>query len=172
MAEIEITEDKGIWPVMTALLDCLQEEFETRALGPISILGILPGDAIAVKVGFDDDDCLQVWVRMVQSYVSAQFPQQETVRTNIHSPMAYRLEVGAIRCVSVGEEDGNGPTSEEMFNEARLQMADMAALKQAICTCLKTVSKRDYQLDVYTPFPYQGGVAGGSWDVLVGSVLR
>lgn len=169
----DITEDKGIWPVMTAMLSCLQSEFTARGLGPIAILGVLPGDAIAVKVGLNgEDDCLQVWVRMVQAYVAPQFPQQETVKINLHSPMAYRLEVGAVRCVSVGSEDGEGPSIEEMFNETRKQMADMVALRQAICVCLRDVSKRDFQLDVYTPFPYQGGVAGGSWDVLVGGARR
>jgi hypothetical protein len=58
--------------------------------------------------------------------------------------MAFVLEVAVARCLNTNiDENGHifgadgGPLlPETIFEDARAQMADMAALRKAICTCL------------------------------------
>lgn len=170
MADLEnLREDAGAWPVMEALLGCLEAEFTKSKLGPISFLTIFPGNDVSVYIGGEnvsDDACLQVWVRLSQGYPSVQFPQPEVIRANVQRPLAYELEIGALRCMSVGESDGEGAEAAEHLEAARLQLADMTAMKRAICQCLKDL-ERVYVLESYDPTGPLGGIVGGTWGVLV-----
>lgn len=167
-----VREDSGVYPVTTALLGCLQTEFQESGLGTPDVLTVLPGQDIAVYIGFGDDGeplanmCLQVWVRLSSAFVSVNFPTQDTTHPNTQRPLAFELEVGAIRCMSVGDEDGEGAAPEDLLAAARLQMADMAAMKRAICQCLQ-IARRNYLLEDYAPQGPLGGIVGGSWSVIV-----
>lgn len=172
VGEDGVREDVTIYPVTTALLGRLQTEFEGAGLGTPDFLTVMPGQDVSIYIGFDEkaDDspggCLQVWVRLSSAFISVNFPQQDTTHPNSIKPAAFELEIGAVRCTSVGNEDGEGASQEDLLAASRLQMADMAAMKRAICGCLKDLD-RTYLLEDYAPQGPLGGIVGGSWGVMV-----
>lgn len=144
----DYTEDVMIWPTMVDLLGCAEASLEAAGR-PAGKSTIQYGAEIpALDMGDDCDAFL--WVRLVDAFPSQQFPNQDIapVVAGTRITMAFQLEVGVARCVSVtgavlGEDettmfrDAQPIPPETIFEDARAQMADMAALRRAICSCLK-----------------------------------
>lgn len=158
--------DTMILPLMAGLLGAIAAELQKRELEPVGDMGIRPGEQTAfdyVGVG-NDDECSQAWVRLVSGAPTNSFPDQNGTVVQWNK-MAFNLEVGLMRCVPTGEPN-NPPSLEEYYAAADDQLADMAAMRTAICNYLHRVP-RDFVLGIYTPYGPMGGVAGGSWQVQV-----
>ncbi len=164
MSDDGIREDRTIWPVMTAMAGCLEAEFEKSGLGGIDKMLLWPGADITDLRG--DGGCVQAWVRLNQEYPSTNFPNQDTTHPGTQWPLAIEIVVGVAHCVSIGDDPREGPTPEEVFNDTRLQLAYMSAMRRAICTCLNA-EKKVYILEDYTPSGPLGGTVMGEWAVLV-----
>lgn len=155
------TEDDVIWPLMVQLSQCLCEEIEARGLLPGDCFcGILPGDQATW-----DYSTGMAWVRLVDSYPSTVFPTANTTpRASCSASLVATLEVGLLQCAPQMGPDGSPPTQAEQFEAARLQIAGMRAMQQAIACCdLPIVT-----LGSYTPNGPLGGLVGGTWNINVG----
>lgn len=142
----EYTEDVMVWPTMKDLLGCTEAELIDvgRPAGKSTIQ--YGADIPALDMGDECDGFL--WVRLVDAFPSKQFPNADLTPNpaGVRTAMAFQLEVAVARCVQVmgtTEEggsffaDGQPIPPETIFEDARAQMADMAAIRRAICKCLK-----------------------------------
>lgn len=146
MGDEDYREDVMVWPTMKELLACAEATLVDfgRPVGKSTIQ--YGSDIPVMELGEECDGFL--WVRLTDAYPSTQFPNPDQFPTppGQRIVMAFQLEVAVARCVSVAgtvEENGtlfsNGEPlpPEVIFEDARAQMADMAALRKAICSCLK-----------------------------------
>jgi hypothetical protein len=80
-----------------------------------------------------------------------------------------QIEAGAGHCSVQWElgEDAQPPTEEEYAADTELSLAEMTAVRVAICNYLNS-TKRQYVMGGYTPIA-QGGIIGGLWNVTVES---
>lgn len=171
-------EDTTVYPVMIELAACLCAEIAASELPTPCFCGVLPGSTVSLDYCGGDScegECGgQAWVRPVDIYPSAVFPNPDVTPTNCNSPLAFRLEVGIGRCVPMGHNNPVGgytpPTVDEQLAAARLQMADMAAMRRAIQCCMAGNENLDYVLESYTPLIPQGGCGGGSFTVVIRSL--
>lgn len=139
----DYTEDVMVWPTMKELLACGEAELLSvgRPVGKSTIqYGAEPP---ALDMGDECDGFL--WVRLIDAFPSSQFPNQDVDPAQGRITMAFQLEVAVARCLNTqtsedGEIfglDGQPLRPEAIFEDARAQMADMAALRKAICKCLR-----------------------------------
>lgn len=168
-----VVEDDLAYPIMLELVGCLAASLEERGLKTPCFIGLVPGDSQYLACGeCDDGRCGSAWVRLQAEYPSRNFPAQDQDAVKCNGRMAYVLEVGVLRCVPTISADGTGPDVAEQLESTRIQMADKAAIKAAIC-CLGTKQLKSkplvYSLGQYSPTPFQGGCGGGFWTVTVGS---
>lgn len=163
----DFVEDRTAYPVLIQLAACLEEEIQKRRLPKPNFSGVLPGSMALIEYcGFADDECGgQAWTRQVNEFASTTFPEPD-VRALCTSPMAFTIEVGVVRCIGVGDDDGSPLTMAEQLAATRLQLADKAAARAAIQCC---VGKMDlqYNLGEYTPYGPEGGCVGGFWTITV-----
>lgn len=155
-------EDDAIWPIMVQLEQCLCETLEERGLRPGNCFcGILPGDSPS----WDYSEGM-AWVRLIDAYPSTTFPSANTTpRVSCGAMLVATLEVGLLQCAPMLGPGGELPTEIDQFESARLQIAGMRAMQQAIACC-------DLDLVVlgsYTPTGPQGGLVGGTWQINVGA---
>jgi hypothetical protein len=129
-----------------------------------------PGEPAFDFIGSDCDECDgELWVRLVNAYVShTRFPTEEDGPLTIANPkIAYVLEVGTVRAMAETTDDQANPTTVAALEAgAEKALADMAAIRRAICKCLGD-AKRTYVLGSYTPYGPQGFAIGGWWQVTV-----
>lgn len=139
--------------------DCVCAELATTGAGPLCWCGLAPGAAVAWDHcgDCDNDVCGIAWVRLDQMYPSTQFPTP-IVEMRCRSPLAYRIEVGAIRCMPVAVDGGSLPP-ERLAEVTIAQVADAAAMYRAM-QCCEAVRVAP---EIYTPRGPQGGCVGGLW---------
>jgi hypothetical protein len=163
---VTVTNDVHAWPVVQALIAALVEEYVDSELEAPAWAGSLPG-ALATLDG--STECGgQTWVRISSAFPSVDFPTADGTRAQARGTWGYRpafvLEVGTVRCVSVesDEEENEAPTPAQTLEETRVQLADMAAMRRAICKVMKEQG-RAFVLGNYAPYGPQGAIAGGTW---------
>jgi hypothetical protein len=77
------------------------------------------------------------------------------------------VEVGVARCLpTVGDRQGSPPEDQDLFNTARLQLADMAAMRRAILCCFAG-GDVDHVLGNFDPGLSMGGCLISSWTLTV-----
>lgn len=176
------TEDLIAWPIMVKLAGCVCTTLADRKLPGTCRCSVVPGPMAVMdqcgacsKTG--GDSCGgQAWVRLVNEYPSSTFPSADQTESNCDSPTAYQLEVGIARCLPIGTGNSisgyKAPTTEQLLDATRLQMADKAAMKAAIKCCLASDDEDDltYILGTYQPMQVTGDCGGGFWTVTVWSV--
>lgn len=165
----DFREDTVIMPVLSELATCLCEEIVASGLPETCFCGIYPGGEVPFDhcVNCGQTKCGQAWVRLVTVYPSSAFPQQdEGIDGGLcSSPLAFRVEVGILRCAPMPDQKGNPPGVEENYGAAFLQMADMQAMRRAMECCLGD-SKRRHFVENYTPVT-AGGCVGGIWTMVL-----
>jgi hypothetical protein len=116
-----------------------------------------------VPIDFCEECAGQGWVRLATSFPSDDFPEPNA-GTSVYGygSMAYSLEVGIARPHDV-PDDGEPLSPEQRAETTRLQMADMSAMRRAICRCL---ARREFVLGSYESLRL-GGVIDGRWPVTV-----
>lgn len=171
-------EDPIAWPTMVKLAGCLCTTLEERGLPGTCECAIVPGPMAVIdscgeckKTGTTCGG--QGWVRLVNEFPSANFPTPDQSPNNCATYPAYVLEIGVARCLHTGKANGiTGfiqPSQEQKLDDARLQMADKAAMKAAIQCCMDD-GDMTYILGNYTPMQATGDCGGGFWTVTIWSV--
>lgn len=155
------------FPHPVGILDELKAVLEERIIPvPSCFMGVVPGVEVALDRIGDDCENGMAYARVASVFPSANFPNQDPGPTNVWL-MASVIEVGIMRRYVIPEA-GETVTQEEDYDAARLQMADMAAMMQAICTwCDK--GDKPVVLGQYQPYGPAGGIVGGSWTATIGA---
>ena len=112
-------------------------------------------------------DCKgMVYVRLVTAFQSATFPVASEAST-CDLPLAFECEVGVARPFPFSTGlDGKPilPTAVEYAEKAKVQYADMLAMRDAV----KGLDVEESQLGTYTPFGPDGYTYGGIWSFWLG----
>lgn len=169
-----LVEDRVAYPTLVELSACLCTEMQNLDGPELCYCGPMAGPLVLDHCGGDSCDGSgcggQAWVRFVDAFPSNIFPAQDNTLTNCKSPLAYTLEVGVARCAPMGESGVNGytpPSLNDQLEAARLQLADMAAMRRAIQCCFGK-GDRDYVMLAYDQTQVNGGgCLGGTFTVVV-----
>lgn len=164
----EVREDTLIYPLLTNLTECLCSQLIASGLEATCRCVLVPG--VGPALDFCDAGCDggcpgEAWVRLVRAFPATNFPAQDAAAT-CFTLLAFEVEVGVARCLPTGDSRGNPPDAQEMFNTARLQLADMAAMQRAIQCCFGGV-ERDYVLGAFEPTLASGGCLVSTWSLFV-----
>jgi len=163
-------DDTTALPLMEDLLDCAVDVLEERQI-PVAHPELAFGQE-AVFDGFcedpDEEGCPgKLWARLVAGYPTDveldSFPEPATRALRYpNESLAYTIELGIARKLLV--HDRGVPLSvEERRATTALQLADMTALRLAICRCF---SQRQFLLGQYATLTL-GDITSGSWTVTV-----
>lgn len=149
---------------IASLLECICNGLADEGAGPTCWCGFYPGalptwDYCGECSG---DTCGMAYVRMVNSFASTNFPNAD-ITVGCAAPLALELQIGALRCIPVADEQGTLPNEATMWEASLGIVADMSALYLAICNCPDV----EVLLGEYTPLGPEGGCAGGEWQVWV-----
>lgn len=152
---------------MLTLKDCLSTLLASDGGGVPCWTGLWPGRDVAYDFCTDCDNgtCGMAWVRLDSMFPSSQFPSIDSQANQCRSPMAYRLVVGAVRCMPTVEEDGSLPDEGAILDATLAIHLDMIAMRRAIQCCF--TSDEQIMLGAYEPIGPQGYCAGGQWMVTV-----
>lgn len=166
---VERRDDIIALPIMEGLAAAVELELRDSGLADVAFAGVRPGEEVAFDY-VEDDSCGQAWVRLSTAVPSSSFPTQNESPMMNWVGVATEFEVGIVRCIPV--EDARPLTVEEYLSATSDQLADMAAMRRAICKYLMGLAqlpkgKREWILGAYSPLGPEGGGFGGSWTVAV-----
>jgi hypothetical protein len=157
-------DDNPVWARAAALAACLCAAIEDPDNGVpgVCFCGVWPGAQVVAQYAGDCNDvCGMAWVRLSNYYPASGVGIINNQLGNCSAGMGIEFEVGILRCMSVGDEQGGGPTPEELTEAAQLQIADMQVMWQAILCC-DAFDARSSIIGPYTPNGPQGGMVGGT----------
>lgn len=176
-------EDTSVYPALVDLAACLELEFTAAELPHPCEIQVLPGQVVSFDYcgnegcGINGCENGQAWVRLVS--IQAVVRQSTTASTSgvaftsCRGDYIFQLEMGVTRCISGLDPSGNPPSTEELLESTRFQLADMDAMRRAITCCFATDrgwgDARGVQVDSYTPVGPEGGCVGGYWTFYIGS---
>lgn len=156
--------DDRVFDRMAALAGCLCRILSDQERGTC-FCGVVPGADVAVAAASECVDadhgstCGVAWVRMTSFYPSNGVAVVSERPGNCSTGVGLTIEMGVVRCVTWGDEQGNGPTDAEMLESAREQYADLMAMRQAVACC---GDDDDWQIVSYMPSGPDGGILGGT----------
>jgi len=144
---------------LLALSACLCETLEQRGAGRVCRCEVAPGAEVALDAcDCDGDRCGQAWVRLVSAFPSSSLPEPD-IDARCTAPLAYVVEVGAVRCAPVADDDEG-----VVLGTTLGQYDDMDAMRYALQCCF---TDGEQVLGQYEPYGPQGGCVGGTWTVTI-----
>ena len=165
---VAVREDVLIYPLLTQLTACLCEELEKSGLAAACRCLLVPG--VGPSLDFCQEGCDggcpgEAWVRLLRAFPSQNFPAQDAAASCV-TLLGFEVEVGVGRCLPTGDDNGNPPDDQEVFQTARLQLADMAAMRRAIICCFGDTD-REYVMGNFEPSLGAGGCLISTWGLVV-----
>ncbi len=133
-----VLDDPIAWPLAEALAQCLCSMLEAEA--PVRCCCVLPG----AEVAWDDCSCDgtrggMAWVRIVNDYPTARFPQPYTGKSQpcggAYDGWAGALDLGVLRCAPTVDARGRLPSCEQQHTAARRAAADKHIMRRAVSCC-------------------------------------
>jgi len=161
---MSLHDDNRVWATVSALAACLCAAIENPDNGVpgVCFCGVWPGAQVVAQYAGDcNDTCGMAWVRLSGYYPASSVGVQSLQLGNCTAGMGMELEVGILRCMSVGTNEGEPPSPQELADAAQLQIADMQVIWQAVLCC-EAFDARSSIIGPYTPTGPQGGIVGGS----------
>lgn len=145
------------------LRDCLCSALCEIGAGPTCWCGIWHGELVSWDYCSECDRgaCGMGWVRLFDAAPSETFPEA-TIDPNCTMPLAYQIEVGAVRCYPTMDDDGSLPDEGAIGEAAMGMIADMEAMHEAL-RCCTSEHITDFVLGNYLPLGPSGACAGGAW---------
>jgi hypothetical protein len=150
----------------SAMLTCVCEALTEMGQGPTCWCGLWPGAEVAWDYCgecSDDGKCGMAYIRQDIAFPYSSFPFADS-DTSCKRPIAYRFEIGVIRCMPVMNEEGELPSVDEVMATTLGMMADQHALLCAIRECKGTGL---VAIEGWTPFGPESGCVGGAWAIYV-----
>jgi len=111
-----------------------------------------------------------LWVRLVQTAPTTQFPGPETRPNVCAATLAFNLEVGLMRPAPIPENtlgDFELPTDQDHSEATDRQMDDMEAVYRGLVRASRDIEM--VSIGSYTPTGPIGGTVGGLWTLTVGN---
>lgn len=111
-----------------------------------------------------------LWVRLVSSAPSTQFPSSDSTPNVCFAKLAHQLEVGLMRPSPIPEDafgDFELPSDEDHSASTDRQMDDMEAIYRALTAAGESIGM--VSIGNYTPVGPVGGTVGGTWSLAVGN---
>lgn len=143
-----------------ALAACLCEQLGGQ--DNMCFCGVLVGETTIADYIGDCEDCGMAWVRVSAMYPAVGVNLPSTLPNNCNAMLGVDIEIGVLRCISVGASDGSPPTAAEMLASAQEVSDDALAMRRAVICCPADI---DYVLGTYSPIGPQGGIVGGTWNL-------
>lgn len=156
--------------IASALATCLCAQIATDGLPPTCFCGVVPGAAATqdyMGTCDEDDPCGMAWVRIVTMYPSTIVGQQDMSFPNCSKGVGLDIEVGMMRCMSVGDANGGPPSDAEMLEASMVAHTEALTMRKAI-QCCPALQEVAVILGQYLPMGPLGGVVGGAWTIHVG----
>ena len=152
----------GVIDRLVDLASCLCAQIAIDGLPGLCRCGLQPGaQVIGLPVGGDcGEECGQAWVRLASLYPSTSIGQPSTQQGNCLSALGLDVEMGVMRCVPIGDPNGDLPSEEDLAAATALQVADALSMRRAVSCC---GDAEDWMLGQYAPQGPQGGFVGGIW---------
>lgn len=138
------------------------DELEKSGLPGLCYADLVPGIQVALDYCGSTNCQGMLWLRLANVTPSVDFPNQaefSNVPLGLHS---FEIEVGLVRSAPLSNRAGAPPSAAAQVKAARIQMADMSAIRRSVCRYL-TSEDRDYMVGQYLPIGPDGGCVGGSW---------
>lgn len=164
-------DDNVVYDRLSALAACLCGQIQDPVNGvpDVCFCGIVPGDqAVGNYAGDCKDVCGMAWVRLVQMYPMVSIGSPDVTPGNCGTGIGIDVELGILRCITVGDEQGNLPTAAELLAATQLQIADALIMRKAV-QCCDAVPWKDTIVTTYTPSGPLGGLVGGMLNVSMGT---
>jgi len=156
-----------IYDRLTLLAACLCTAIEDPDNGVpgVCFCGIVPGDSVPAEYAGDCNTvCGIAWIRLVSAYPSNAVGVLKTEPGNCAFGLGMDVEMGILRCITIGDPDGTGPSPQELVDAAQLQIADALVMQQALFCC-DGVPNKDVILGLYQSLGPEGGLVGGSYNM-------
>jgi hypothetical protein len=162
-----MTDDDLVWPFLTDLAAELEVEIATSGLAEPCWLGVIPGALVALDYcsPCGGERCGMAWVRLanINEWVD---PISATDFSRCNTVFTATYEMGIVRCHQTADARGEPMSMEYQANSARVQLAEMAAMKRVLL-CSDLMKNREVTLGAYQPIGPEGSCVGGTWTALV-----
>jgi hypothetical protein len=169
---ITLAEDNAIYDRLTALAACLCAQITDPINGvpDVCFCGIVPGESVpADYAGNCNKKCGMAWVRLTSIYPANIVGAAIVEPGNCDYGIGMDVEMGILRCISVGSADGASPSPAELLAATQLQIADALVMQKAL-VCCDAIPPKDVILGVYQSIGPEGGLVGGSFPMSMGVI--
>lgn len=163
--------DPLVMPMAREMLACLDMEL-LKVENPPLYVQLRPGNVVDHLLSTHEDECCEglAWVRPSSFFPSStSFPTLDSApQPKGVSAWAVTLELGAVRCAPVGDEN-RIPSAEEWDATTQAVMDDAAAMRRAICCFIDGAQNRARRVlpGTWQPLSIQGGCVGGILPVTI-----
>ena len=158
----------NVTSTLASLVECLCTQITDAGLPEPCFCGLVPGDAAVFDYAGDcDDKCGMAWVRLVTTYPSVTVGVADTTPGNCAAGLGFDVEIGIVRCLPVGDSEGEPPTPEQYLDAALTQYVEADIMRQAVLCC--GFNSHDFIMGSYTPLGPDGGLVGGQWVMSFGA---
>lgn len=145
---------------MNDLATCLCAQVIEDDNGELCFCGLLPGSEVAHDYLTNcDDKCGLAYVQTGIASPSNGIGVANEEVNNCGSLFGFEVEMGILRCLMAGDEDGAPPTPEALAAAASLQYKDILTMRRAVMCC----QPKPYILGIYQPYGPAGGAYGGTF---------
>lgn len=152
----------AVWDRIQDLHSCLCATFETNG-PPLCFCGVVPGSEVALEYQGDcDDRCGMAWIKVLAIYPAKVLGAVATDPNNCLMGLGVDLEIGAMRCLPVGDADGTPPSTEELREATEQQVKDMLSVREAMICCQGAT---EWIMGATNPFGPAGGTVGFTVEV-------
>ena len=160
-ASAPTTVTNPLFDLLSALATCLCAQIVVDGSPDVCFCGVVPGGAASQDYTGDcDHSCGMAWVRLSGMYPMAGVGIADATPGNCSASLGADIELGIMRCISVGDSEGNPPPPAELLASTQLQMADAMTMLRAI-QCCPAVPTKDTLVGAYAPLGPEGGLVGG-----------
>lgn len=163
--------DPMVMPLARELLECLEQEI-AKVSSPPAYVQLRTGAVVDHLLSSNEDECCSglAWVRPATFFPSSDvFPAQDDTPTPKGiTGWGVQLELGAIRCAPVGDENSI-PTAADWDAVTQAVMDDAAAMRRAVCCFVEQVERRAKIVVVqpWLPVAIEGGCTGGAMSLTI-----
>lgn len=164
---------RDLFTTWASLVACLCEQLDPA---PPCFCGMFVGAAAmppdSCLCGGTGDRCGTAWVGLASAYPSSAFPTPDvTTRGSCTAPLAWRFNVGVVRC-QPGPGMSGKPPGEAAYALAAQRAADDLEAAYRTIECCFPGKPSNVLLGQWQPLGNPDGLcAGGSWPVAVWSVV-
>lgn len=164
-------QDNLLYTRLVDLAACLCAQIDDPANGVpgVCFCGLVPGEqaaAIYAEGNCARGTCGMAWIRLISTYPMKSIGVIDPTPGNCGATLGADVEMGILRCFTLGDETGRGPDPQQLLASTQLQVADSVVMQKAMLCC--NVPSKEFTLNTYQPLGPAGDLVGGSWTMSIG----